>query len=145
MAHDFKNYPELTNNQMQYYYFASPHKQITEDFQANVIKVTDGDTIRVMTNFRDFDFPIRILNIAAPEIDERGGPSSKRWLTNQILGKNVTITIDFKNRVEKWGRLLGEVFNMGVSMGEMSVMLGHSVRWDERTSQNPFPKLENFL
>ena len=47
MAHDFKNFPELTNRQMQVYYFESPHKQVTEDFRGRVIKVTDGDTIRV--------------------------------------------------------------------------------------------------
>ena len=60
MAHDFKLFPELTNRQMQEYYFQSPHKQITENFAAKVVKVTDGDTIRVEVDFRDFDFPIRI-------------------------------------------------------------------------------------
>ena len=48
MAHDFKQFPELTNSQMVMYYFQSPHKQITEPFEAKVVKVTDGDTIRVL-------------------------------------------------------------------------------------------------
>ena len=73
MAHDFKRYPELTNNQMNFYYFDSPHQQIAEDFDAKVVKVTDGDTIRVTTDFRDFDFPIRFSNIMAAETDEKGG------------------------------------------------------------------------
>ena len=38
MPHDFINYPELTNNQMNFYYFESPHKQITENF-INVVNV----------------------------------------------------------------------------------------------------------
>ena len=32
MAHDFKKWPELRNSQMALYYFESPHRQITEDF-----------------------------------------------------------------------------------------------------------------
>ena len=85
MGHDFKRFPELTNNQMQFYYFESPHKQIVEGFLAKVIKVTDGDTIRVYTDSRNFDFPVRLANIDAPELGE-GGEVSKSWLTSQILG-----------------------------------------------------------
>ena len=39
MAHDFKLFPELTNAQMDLYYFESPHRQITEDFIGKVVKV----------------------------------------------------------------------------------------------------------
>ena len=35
MVHDFKQWPELTNGQMAYYYFDSPHKQIGEDLFAD--------------------------------------------------------------------------------------------------------------
>ncbi len=78
--HDFKRFPELTNSQMQIYYFESPHKQITEPFMAKVVKVTDGDTIRVTWAERDFNFPIRMAEIAAPELDERGGLDSQKFL-----------------------------------------------------------------
>ena len=72
---------------MGLYYFDSPHRQIAEDFFARVVKVTDGDTIRVKTDFRDFTFPIRFSNILAAELDEKGGIESKRWLSGQILNK----------------------------------------------------------
>ena len=130
--HDFKNFPELTNGQMNFYYFDSPHKQLTENFDARVVKVIDGDTIRVTMKERDFDFPIRLLKIAAPERDERGGLESQRWLASEILGKDVEIIMDQKNRVEKWGRLLGEVVFHGFNMGEMSVTFGYSVPFEER-------------
>jgi len=117
MAHDFKNYPELANSQMQIYYFDSPHKQIIEDFEAKVIKVTDGDTIRVTVDFRDFDFPIRMLNIDAPEMNEGGG-EAKKWLTSRILGENIEVKMDEKQRVGKWGRLLGTIFFQGMDIGE---------------------------
>lgn len=80
MTHDFKLWPELSNRQMEMYYWQSPHKQITESFKAYVVRVIDGDTLRVRWKERDFDFPVRLINCAAPELDEKGGKESKSWL-----------------------------------------------------------------
>ena len=93
MAHDFKNFPELTNNQMTFYYLDSPHKQITEDFEARVVEVHDGDTVKLQTDFRDFIFNLRLSNIAAPEIKEQGGPESQKWLESEVLNKDVMILV----------------------------------------------------
>ena len=123
MVHDFINYPELTNRQIEEIGFSSPHKQITEDFSAEVIKVHDGDTIRLMTNFRDFDFPLRFLDIDAPEMNA-GGEIAKEWLTTRILGKTIKIKIDKKNRVDKYGRLLGNVIADGLDVGEEELRMG---------------------
>lgn len=117
IEHDFKQFPELTNPQMQLYYFDSPHKQITENFRCKVVKVTDGDTIRVMWEERNFNFPIRFLDINAPEMNEEGGREVRSWLEKEILNENVEIMIDRKNRVDKWGRLLGRIFFMGKDIG----------------------------
>tara|TARA_R100000501_G_C2556895_1_gene69166 strand:+ start:115 stop:528 length:414 start_codon:yes stop_codon:yes gene_type:complete len=132
MAHDFKRFPELTNSQMQFYYFQSPHRQITENFTATVVKVTDGDTIRVEWEGRDFDFPVRFLDIAAAELDEKGGTQSQKWLENRILGKDIEVRINPTSRVEKWGRLLGAIYQDGLDVGKESVMLGFSVPWARR-------------
>jgi len=131
--HDFKLFPELTNRQMEIYYFESPHKQITEDFIAKVVKVTDGDTIRVKWEERDFKFPIRFARIAAPELDEEGGVESQSWLEKEILGEEVEIKMT-KQRVEKWGRLLAEVFFSGRNMGQESMERGYSLPWERRES-----------
>jgi len=131
MAHDFKKFPELTNNQMQIYYFDSPHKQITEDFTAKVVKVTDGDTIRVLWRERDFNFPVRFAYIAAPEIKEKGGKESQSWLEDQILGETVDILINPFNRVEKWGRIIGVVTFMGINLNQMSMDMGFSIPFSE--------------
>lgn len=127
MGHDFKKYPELTNAQMQFYYFDSPHRQITEDFEAKVVRVIDGDTIRAEWSERDFDFPIRMLGIAAPEIKERGGAKGKKWLENQILGRNIEAQIDPKQRVGKFGRLLGTIFHLGENINQKSMDEGISI------------------
>ena len=125
MAHDFKKYPELTNSQMEFYYWDSPHKQIVEGFPAKVVKITDGDTVRVTWSERNFDFPVRMLHIDAPEIGE-GGRTSKQWLANRILGEEVYVIIDPKQRVGKWGRILGEIIFGGVNINEESMTMGLS-------------------
>ncbi len=117
---DFDKFPELTNAQLAIYYWESPHKQITESFMAKVVKVTDGDSIRVETDFRDFDFPVRFSLIDAPELNE-GGEESKNWLEELILGEEVYIKVDPDNRIGKWGRILGEVFLDGVSINYESL------------------------
>ena len=135
MTHDFKRFPELTNNQMQIYYFESPHKQIVENFMARVIKVTDGDTIRVTCDFRDFNFPVRLAKINAPEMSE-GGRESKSWLESQIMGAEVEI-VPTKARVEKWGRLLANVMHAGMNMSELSLIEGQSIIFGDETGLIP--------
>lgn len=132
MAHDFKNFPELTNSQMEIYYFESPHKQITSDFDAKVVKVIDGDTIRVFWEERDFDFPVRLLDIDAPEIDTPRGVKSQKWLEDLILGKDILVQIDEKQRVDKWGRLLGKIISEGLPINELSMLLGFSIPFERR-------------
>lgn len=124
MEHDFKNYPELTNAQLEEMQFQSPFPQITEDFEADVIKVHDGDTITLRVKFRDFDFPLRFLDIDAPEMNA-GGEVARDWLKNQIEGEHVYILIDKNNRVGKYGRLLGRVLYGGLNMNEALLRLGY--------------------
>ena len=138
--HDFKQFPELTNSQMQIYYFESPHKQIVEPFTAKVVKVIDGDTIRVLWDERDFNFPVRFAELAAPEIDERGGLESQSWLESQILDKIVEI-IPTKLRVERWGRLLANVLLHNSDMSAESINNGHAVSWKNR-NQSEIPNFE---
>ena len=132
IAIDFNRFPELTNAQMDMYYFDSPHQQITEDFDARVVKVTDGDTIRVRTNFRDFDFPIRISNLLAPELNEQGGVRSRNHLKGLIDNANIEVIINKKNRVGKYGRLLGEVRHKGFDIGRQMIEEGFAINLDEK-------------
>jgi len=132
MTHDFTAFPELTDEQMNFYYFDSPHKQIFESFRAQVIKVHDGDTITLRWFERDFDFPVRFSDIAAPELSEAGGEDSKNWLERKLLNEEVDVSIDPKNRVEKWGRLLGKIYFNGISIGDESINAGKSISWENR-------------
>ena len=129
--HDFKKNPELTNTQMDTLYFESPHKQIVRDFEAEVVRVHDGDTITVRTTFRDFDFPIRMARMDARELNE-GGKDSGEWLRSRIEGDKVTIGVNFDNRVGKFGRLIGEVIWRGINMNDDSIRSGQATPFGRR-------------
>ena len=131
MAHDFKRFPELTNNQMNMYYFDSPHQQIAEDFDAKVVNVHDGDTVTLEVGFRDFTFPLRMSNLMAAELNEEGGIRSRNHLKNMIEGAMVEIIINKMNRVGKYGRLLGEVRYKGFDVGTQMIQDGFAVSLDE--------------
>ena len=92
---------------------------------------------------RDFDFPIRIMNLAAPEKKERGGIAAKIWLESRVLGKEVEVVLS-KARVEKWGRLLADIMIMGLLISEESVREGHGVAWADRKGHG-IPNLEEEL
>ncbi len=131
MPHDFKRFPELTNSQMQFYYWDSPHKQITEDFTGIVVDVHDGDTIKVKWSEREKPIVVRLIDIASPELDEVGGKESQSWLEKQILGEEVLVNINPRARVGKWGRILGEIIHMGINLNQASMDWGHSILFGE--------------
>lgn len=144
MGHDFINWPELTNAEMQVYGFESPHKQITQDIRARVVKVVDGDTIHVRWTERDFAFPVRFLDINAPEMSEPRGKEVREWLEQQILDEEVDLIIDPDRRVGKWGRLLAHVFSRGMDMGTAMIMLGLATEFDKR-NEGKIPEVETWF
>jgi len=121
--HDYQNYPELTNKEIQEFGFTSPHQQITEDFRATVIKVHDGDTVTLRVSFRNFDFPLRFADIDSEELSE-GGEEAREWLKTKILNQEVDVLINSDNRVGKYGRLLGTIVFNGASVAEEEILLG---------------------
>lgn len=146
--HDFKRFPELTLKEAQIYYFMSPHKQIFDSFTGRCVKVHDGDTISVRWSERDFDFPVRFRDVAAPELSENGGKEAQRWVTQRILNEDIFIHIDPNNKVEKWGRLLGKIYHDGVEIGHLETLETESTPWDRRKDgkilgiQNPITEFE---
>lgn len=141
--HDYNKFPELTNSQLQELQFSSPHVQITEDFQAVVTKVHDGDTVTLEVDFRDFEFPLRLLDINAPELSE-GGEVTREWLKEKVLNQNVEIRIDPNNRVGRYGRLLGRLFYLGMDVGQEEVYLGLAQPFDQR-KEGEIPDIEYYF
>mgnify|MGYP003133072989 CR=1 FL=1 len=141
--HDFKNFPELPNSKMDTHYLLSPHKQILDDFHATVTKVVDGDTVRLETDFRDFDFPLRILGIDSLELHE-GGQDAKEYLKDVMEGQEVEVLIDAKQRVEKWGRLLGDIIFNGILLSEDMLRRGYAIPFNRRR-EGQIPHMEKIF
>lgn len=151
MAWNFKDFPELPNSQLDFYYFQSPHKQLFEPFWAHVVRVHDADTIIVRMSERDFEFPVRINNISARELKETperdtsnqlcmDGVTAQSWLEEKLLNEEVMI-IPSKGRVEKWGRLLASVMHQGIDIGIEQQWLGVSTNWESR-NDGKLPRLK---
>ena len=131
--HDFKKFPELTNSDLSVFGFMSPHVQITEDFEAYVVRVHDGDTVTLRTNFRDFDFPLRFASIDTPELNTgTPGIEARDFLKSLIENKIVTVRINPDNRVDKYGRLLGDVVIAGQVAGEILLQFGFALPFERR-------------
>lgn len=142
--HDFKAFPELRNNQLADLECVSPHPQLKEDFEAVVVKVSDGDTISLHISSRDFDFPLRISEINTKELSEGvEGMNAKDWLARRLTGELVYIVLDDK-RVEKWGRLLGKVRHKGIDVGQEMVNLGLAVLWENRNDGKIINVIERY-
>ena len=142
--HDWDNYPELTNNQLEVLEFVSPHPQIKNDFRATVVRVIDGDTVVLAWKERDFVFPLRLLHIDAPELNEPNGHEVGLWLEARILQREVDILIEQNNRVDKYGRLLGSILHNGINIGYEMLQLGLAVPFEERDASK-LPDLNKLL
>lgn len=131
--YDWKRYPELTDVQLETLELMSPHPQIKGDFTATVVKVHDGDTVRVRVDWRDFDFPVRLANIDAPELSTGDrGMEARDFLQELVLGEEVEVKVNRLNRVEKWGRLLGDLWVNGISVMDALIHAGHAQPFEFR-------------
>lgn len=131
--HDWVNFPELRNDELDELLLVSPHFQIVMDFEALVVRVHDGDTVTLRIEERDFDFPLRFLSIDAPELSTGAqGEEAREFLKGLVEGREVYVKVDPLNRVEKFGRLLGDLIVDGLNVGETMVQLGYAFPFERR-------------
>jgi len=93
--------------------------QITEGM---VVKVTDGDTIRLLVGKNQLK--VRLAEIDSPETDQPWGKRSRQALAGKISGKRVRVRWENKDR---YGRIIGTVF-----LGERNInreMIGEGQAW----------------
>lgn len=70
-----------------------------------VVKVSDGDTITVLTATKD-QVKVRLHGIDAPESKQPFGEKSRLALAELVAGKDATVTVETK---DKYGRVVGRV------------------------------------
>ena len=112
--------------------------------RGRVIKVYDGDTITIATYVHGlpdlYRFSVRLNGIDCPEMRTKNESEkavaklAKQRLSDVILGKDVEL---HGVRLEKYGRILAEVWINGVSMNDMLVMERLAVAYDGGTKYTP--------
>lgn len=98
------------------------------------IRVVDGDTIDVDVDLGfhvRMAMKIRLLGINAPEMSTPAGKPAKEYLTS-LVGSGPLRLRTFKDRTEKYGRYLGELWReesptSGPSINDVMIADGHAV------------------
>ena len=99
----------------------------TQQDMALVVKVSDGDTIRV--RYMGQEYPVRLIGIETPEINhpfepvQCFGPEAKAQLEELILNENVRIEKDI-SEVDDFERLLRYIWVNNVLINEVMVREG---------------------
>lgn len=75
-------------------------------FSAKVVKVSDGDTITVLTQNKE-SIKVRLYGIDAPETKQDFGKASKQYLSSLIAGRIVEVKSSGQDR---YGRVLGTIY-----------------------------------
>lgn len=77
-----------------------------EEFQAKVMKVVDGDTLKVVD--RDFQtLSVQFVGVDAPELSQDFGEDARKVLEKRLKDKIVRVVV---NKRDEFERITGEVF-----------------------------------
>lgn len=109
------------------------------EYRAEVIRVIDGDTLALMVDLGcdvHVALTVRLKDVNAPE---RGTPEGvaatefvKNWLANNMMlrdsGEFVVHLVTHKDKREKYGRYLGDIYAKGRWLNEDLVAFGHAER-----------------
>jgi len=101
--------------------------------EGKVVKVTDGDTITILTAEGKQE-RIRLTDIDAPEKGQNFSEKSRQHLAGLVAGKTVTARYQENRREDIYGRILGMVYVEGVNANEEMVAAG--LAWVYRGSRN---------
>ena len=90
------------------------------EFEAEVIGVMDGDTIKVLTSDKK-EIKIRFEHIDAPEKKQPFGQVCKSMLSDMVFGK--TVYVRSQKRPDRYGRMIAEVFMCEASKESVNMAL----------------------
>lgn len=105
-------------------------------YKAEIISVFDGDTCTAIVDLGmnvSVRVKLRLNSINAPEVrgaDKLGGIKSRDYLRSLILNRDVIIKT-YKDKTEKYGRWLADIWVDNIFVNESMVESGHAVRYSD--------------
>ncbi len=99
----FRAYRRATHSRPRTYK-PPPDVRLGEQFNGQVVGVSDGDTISVMRDGREQR--VRLAEIDCPELHQAFGRRAKQFTSQQAFGRSVTVRVRDRDR---YGRVVGEV------------------------------------
>jgi endonuclease YncB( thermonuclease family) len=112
---------------------------LAEPYSAKVIGITDGDTLKVLTN-QNQQVKIRLSEIDCPERKQPWGNKAKQALSDFTFQKTVTIDPVTKDR---YGRTVATVLVDGKNVNKALVQEGHCWVYRKYVQDSEFFDLEN--
>src|SRR5262245_48711322 len=117
------------------------------DYQAQVLNVHDGDTLRLRTDlgfYVRFDQTVRLAGLNAPELSTPEGQAAKAfaesWIADHVTPAVIMTTIPAlvgvrtqKDKQEKYGRYLATIYDLADATSTLNAALlaaGHALPWD---------------
>lgn len=91
-------------------------------FEGKVVRVSDGDTIVVLTQDKE-QIKVRLNGIDAPEKKQSFGKQSTKFLSNLVAGKTVEVK---KEGNDRYGRTIGTIILDGVDINKEMVASGYA-------------------
>ena len=110
----------------------------TEDYQAKVIGVTDGDTIVVLDN-NNIHIKVRLEGIDCPESHQEFGDRAKQATVALCFGRTVRIE---KTGVDRYGRTLAFVYVGDICVNKELLRQGMAWHYKQYNKDPGLAKLE---
>lgn len=106
--------------------------------EGKVIKVSDGDTIRLLTNNKQ-QHRIRLAHIDAPESKQAYGNKSRENLANYIAKQYVTVEY---NEKDQYGRIVGVIYFKNKNINLLQVQDGYAWYYKHFSNEKKYQKAE---
>lgn len=103
--------------------------------RATLIRIVDGDTVDVRVDLGcdiNISMKVRLSGIDAPERNTEPGRAAIEWISKKIPMRADLMVKTIKDRKEKYGRYLADIFLVGddVSINQKMIEAGHARVYD---------------
>lgn len=96
---------------------------MADSFIGRVSRVGDGDSLQIILSDSGAEVRVRLYGLDAPELDQPHGREARDFLAKLLTNREVRVE---KEDVDQYGRVVGQVFDSGLSVNLTLVASGHA-------------------